>query len=373
MSTRTLISGIAVAALALTACTGTNNAESPSSEAEGTASSAAAEGSSEATTSEKASDGDGGKLTVITHSSFVLPEELLAQFEEAEGVELDLQQLDDAGAMVNQLILTKDSPMGDAVFGIDNTFASRAEAEGIIEPYTSEALEDGAPEPEAGMTPVDFGEVCVNADLEWFASDESKGALLPETLEDLTKPEYKGLFVTPSPATSSPGLAFLFASVGEFGEDGWVDYWQKLKDNEALVVSGWTEAYNTEFSGGEGDGDYPLVLSYSSSPAFTIGDDGKSTTQALAQTCFRQVEYAGVLAGAENPDGAKKFVDFLLSEEVQAVIPDNMYMYPANPSAPLPESWETATPDDIEPIEVDSATIDANREAWIQEWAEKIG
>lgn len=307
-------------------------------------------------------------LTVLSHESFVIPEELQERFAEESGLDVTYTTLQDTGSMVNQLVLTKDSPLGDVVFGIDNTFASRAQQEGITTDYVSPALEDDGLALE-GLTPVDYGDVCVNADLEWFSAE---GLEVPETLEDLTSPEYEGLFVTPSPASSSPGLAFLFATIGAEG-DGWLDYWQALLDNGALVTSGWTEAYNVEFSGGEGAGDHPLVLSYSTSPAFTIGEDGESTTTSLLGTCFRQVEYAGVIEGAANEEGAQEFVDFLLSEDVQASIPDNMFMYPAQPGTALPEEWERFAPLSSEPIELSPEEIDEGREDWIREWSEATG
>lgn len=295
------------------------------------------------------------ELTVVSHESFVMPDDLKERFAEESGLDVTYTTLADTGSMVNQLILTKDSPLGDVVFGIDNTFASRATDEGIVA--------------EQGLTEIDFGDVCVNADLAWF---DEQGLPLPETLDDLADPRYRDLFVTPSPASSSPGLAFLFATVGAKG-DGWLDYWRALEDNGALVVSGWTEAYNVEFTAGEGQGDRPLVLSYSTSPAWTIGDDGESTTTALLDTCFRQTEYAGVLEGAANPEGAQQFIDFLLTPEFQASIPENMYMYPADTSVELPDEWVRFAPLSDAPIELSSEEIDANRERWIQEWTEAIG
>ena len=310
------------------------------------------------------------KLTVVSHASFNLPDELKAKFEKESGLKVTYSPMDDAGAMVNQLLLTKDSPLGDVVFGIDNTFASRAENEGVIDPYISDKLDErGKSMATEQMSPIDFGDVCVNADRVWF---ENKGLDIPKTLDDLTKPEYKDLFVVPSPASSSPGLAFMFATIGAKG-DGWLDYWKKLDANGTSVVAGWTEAYNVEFSQGEGKGKRPLVLSYASSPAWTIGDDGKSTTVNLPDTCFRQVEYAAVLKGAENPEGAKKFVDFLLSPEVQASIPDNMYMYPALEDTKLPEDWAKFAPLADKPIELSADKITQGREKWLNEWTEAIG
>lgn len=310
------------------------------------------------------------KLTVVSHASFNLPDELKAKFEKESGLEVTYSPMDDAGAMVNQLLLTKDSPLGDVVFGIDNTFASRAESEGVIDPYISGKLDEQAKTMATEqMSPIDFGDVCINADRQWF---EEKKLEIPKSLDDLTKPEYKDLLVVSSPASSSPGLAFMFATIGAKG-DGWLDYWKQLDSNGMSVVAGWTEAYNVEFSQGEGKGDRPLVLSYASSPAWTIGDDGESTTVNLPETCFRQVEYAAVLKGAENPEGAKQFVDFLLSPEVQASIPDNMYMYPALGDTELPEDWAKFAPLADKPIELSAEKIDEGREDWLNEWTEAIG
>lgn len=308
-------------------------------------------------------------LTVVTHDSFVLPQELLDQFAEETGYTVTYVAPGDAGTLVNQLILTKESPLGDVVFGIDNAMASRASREGVLADYTSPAAAGTDAKLAADqLTPVDYGDVCINADSAWF---DKHDLTVPATLDDLARPEYKDLLVVSSPATSSPGLSFLLATVGAKG-DGWLDYWQSLKDNGLKVVAGWTDAYYTDFSGADGKGDRPLVLSYSTSPAFTLDGD-TSTTEALLDTCFRQVEYVGVIAGAQNPVGAGKFIDFLLSDEVQSVIPENMYMYPAVTDTKLPADWQKFAPLSDSPIEVAPADIDANREAWISQWSEAIG
>ncbi len=335
-----------------------------------TALAVAACGSGADSTTESSPPTASKKLTVVSHGSFNLPDELKAKFEKESGLEVTYSPMDDAGAMVNQLLLTKDSPLGDVAFGIDNTFASRAESEGVIDPYLSDKLDEQAKAMATQqMSPIDFGDVCINADRKWF---EEKKLEIPKTLDDLTKPEYKDLLVVSSPASSSPGLAFMFATIGAKG-DGWLDYWKQLDANGMSVVAGWTEAYNVEFSQGEGKGQRPLVLSYASSPAWTIGDDGKSTTVNLPETCFRQVEYAAVLKGAANPEGAKKFVDFLLSPEVQASIPDNMYMYPALADTKLPEDWAKFAPLAVKPIELSPEKINEGREHWLNEWTEALG
>ncbi|MFC4615792.1 thiamine ABC transporter substrate binding subunit [Cellulomonas algicola] len=322
-----------------------------------------------------ASGGGGGTVTLVTHDSFGLSDGLLESFEEESGLTVEVVQPGDAGALVNQLVLTKDAPLGDLVFGVDNTFASRAIDEGVVEPYTSSApaAEDAAQYAVDGsdaLTAVDFGDVCLNVDHAWFTEH---GVAEPASLDDLTKPEYRDLLVVPSAVTSSPGLAFLLATVGAKGEDGWQDYWTALVANGLKVSEGWSDAYYTDFSGGGGDGPRPVVLSYASSPPFTVPDEAdEPTTGALLGTCFRQVEYAGVLANAENPEGAQQLLDFLLSDEVQADIPGSMYMYPVSTAVDLPEEWARWAPLADAPFEVAPADVDAHREEWLAAWSEIV-
>ena len=306
-------------------------------------------------------------LTVVTHDSFALDKATIAKFASETGYEVTYVAPGDVGTVVNQLILTKDAPMGDVVYGIDNTFAGRAIGAGILSPYASPDLPKGAEAYAAdgsnSLTPIDYGDVCLNADTTWF---KNKGIAVPQTLDDLLKPEYKGLLVVENPATSSPGMAFLAATVGAKGEDGYLDYWKALKANGVKVVKGWTDAYTVAFSGSSGKGAYPLVVSYSSSPAY------EHATQALTRTCFRQVEYAGVLAGAQNEVGARAFVDFMLSEQVQAQIPEQMYMDPVDPDVKLPADWARYAPVVTDPILVPAAEIGAKRDEWIKAWTATV-
>ncbi|WP_298129048.1 thiamine ABC transporter substrate-binding protein [Micropruina sp.] len=314
------------------------------------------------------------KLTVVTHDSFALSDELKKEFADSTGYAVTYVQPGDGGALVNQLILSKDSPLGDVVYGIDNTFAGRALAEGVVTPYTPASVPESvaklAADDSGRLTAIDLGDVCVNADKKWFAD---KKLALPATLNDLTKPEYKDLLVVENPASSSPGLAWLTATVGAQGDPGYLEYWKALKNNGVKVVKGWTEAYSTEFSGSSGKGSRPLVVSYSTSPAFEVPKGGKeSNTTALLQTCFRQVEYAGVIAGAQNEVGARKFIDFLLTKKVQADIPGEMYMYPADSSVELPKDWQRFAPLAEQPFSVPAETISAKRDSWIREWTATV-
>ena len=313
-------------------------------------------------------------LTVLTHDSFALSDEIKEQFENDTGMKVTYVAPGDAGTLVNQLILTKDAPLGDVVFGIDNTFAGRVAGAGVLLPYPDAALPAGADAFRGGvsdvLTPIDYGDVCVNADTGWF---KKKGLAIPQTLDDLADPAYKDLLVVENPASSSPGLSFLAATVGAKGEDGYLAYWEKLKANGVKVAKGWTEAYTGDFSGSSGKGPRPLVVSYATSPAFEV-DEGADTsrTQALLETCFRQVEYAGVVKGGLNEVGAQKFIDYLLTKGVQSDIPGQMYMYPVDSSVELPAEWVTFAPLAKEPIEVDPATLGAQRETWIKAWTAAV-
>jgi thiamine transport system substrate-binding protein len=325
------------------------------------------------------SDDDGGsgnaatKVVLVTHESFVMSDELVAQFEDESGYELEIKASGDAGALTNKLVLTKDDPTGDAVFGIDNTFGSRAVDEGVLAAYEAELPEGGEEyllegDDEQRLTPVDTGNVCVNIDDTWFAAE---GIEPPATLEDLTEPAYRDLFVTPGATTSSPGLAFLLATVAEYGDD-WPDYWTRLLGNGAKLTEGWTDAYQVDFTQGGGGGDRPIVVSYDSSPAFTVDGEGGTTTSALLDTCFRQVEYAGVLAGADNAEGAQALVDFMVGPEFQAALPEAMYVFPVDAAAPLPPDWAEFAVRPEEPYAVDPAEVAENRDAWLTEWSDLV-
>ncbi|WP_395693586.1 thiamine ABC transporter substrate binding subunit [Nocardioides sp.] len=311
------------------------------------------------------------RVVLVTHDSFALPKQLVARFEEQSGYRLVVRGSGDAGTLTNKLVLTQDDPLGDVAFGVDNTFASRALDAGVFAPYDA-ALPDGADryrlpgDDEHALTPVDNGNVCVNVDDTWFA-DHHLAA--PTDLDDLADPAYKDLFVTPGAATSSPGMAFLLATIAAYGEDGWQDYWSRLMANGTELVDGWSQAYEVDFTQGGGKGDRPIVLSYDSSPAFTVSG-GRSSTSALLDTCFRQVEYAGVLAGAENPTGAEALVDFLLTPEVQAALPDSMYVFPVDASVPLPRQWSRFARQPTDPLTVAPADISAHRDEWLREWSD---
>ncbi|MDO5724102.1 MAG: thiamine ABC transporter substrate-binding protein [Flaviflexus sp.] len=350
---------MAAIALTLTACSSGSEGEDAPSGAESTQ----AGGSDE--TGEA-----GGTVTIITHDSFNLDEDLIAEFEQSSGYTVETIAPGDGGVVTNQLILNKDNPQADAVYGIDNYLAKATLDGGVIDSFTPDNLPAGAEELDGKLIPIDKGDVCINVDHEWFAE---KNMAEPETFEDLAKPEYAELLVVTNASTSSPGLAFLAATVAKFGEDHWQDFWTDLMDGGTRVAEGWSDAYYTDFSGSEGAGPYPLVLSYSSSPSAEVGDDGTARTGSLADTCTRQIEYAGVIAGAKNPAGAQAFIEFLLSDDVQASLPESMYMYPINDAIELPEAWAKHASLSDDPLMLDYEVLGDKRTEWLEEWSELTG
>jgi thiamine transport system substrate-binding protein len=289
-------------------------------------------------------------VTLVAHDSFAISDESIAEFEEQSGYRLEILRAGDAGSLTNRLVLTKESPIGDVVFGIDNTFRGVADENQIIDGPLSE---------------VNYSDVCFNYDRVWF---EQNKIAPPTSWKDLTDPTYRGLTVVSNPLTSSPGLAFLATTVVGFGEANFESYWQDLKANQVKVASGWEEAYFTEFSGSAGMGSYPIVLSYSSSPAAEIRENGESQTVAILDECFRQIEYIGVLDGALNKEGAKKLVEFLLSESFQSTMPGLMYVYPVNPDAEIPSEWSKFGPMARSTIG-EELDIALNRSLWQDKWS----
>jgi thiamine transport system substrate-binding protein len=312
-------------------------------------------------------------VVLVTHDSFALPKGLIRKFEKDTGYHLVVRQNGDAGELTNKLVLTKNSPLGDVAFGVDNTFASRALDNDVFEAYDG-ALPAGADayrlEGSDQVVPIDTGDVCVNVDLAWYAAHHQAP---PETLDDLADPAYRDQFVAEGATTSSPGFAFLLATIAAKG-DGWHDYWTQLMANGTKLTSGWEDAYFVDFTAGGGKAaTRPIVVSYDSSPAFTIDKaTGKSTTKALLDTCFRQTEYAGILAGGDNPEGAKAVIDFLLSPQVQAALPENMYVFPVADGTALPAEWAKWAVQPTSTLDVSAADIDANRDEWLNDWTDII-
>ena len=318
-----------------------------------------------------ASDGP-RTVRVVTHDSFALGDAVVSAFEASSGIDVEFIPGGDAGEMVNRAVLSSGNPEADVLFGIDTTLLSRAIDAEVFEPYVSDpdALRPELRDAGLGVvTAVDDGDVCINVDDGWFTA---QGIAPPATLEDLTDPRYRGLLVVQNPATSSPGLAFLLSTIARYG-DAWPDYWARLRANDVLVVNGWSEAYLSEFTAGGGSGDRPLVVSYSTSPPAEIvyAEEPKPqrpSTSVMADGCYRQVEFAGVLRGAQDPEAARTVVDWLLSPEVQADIPLSMFVFPARDDVALPDVFERFVIRPSDPAELSADEIAERRDGWIDEW-----
>ena len=318
-------------------------------------------------------------LKVMTHDSFALSEATLEAFQQAQNVEVQFIKSGDTGTSLNKAILSKGNPLADVFYGVDNTFLSRALDEGIFEPYDSPMLENidavNKLDPQNRALPVDAGDVCLNYDVTYF---ETNDLAPPQSLDDLLKPEYQGLLVVQNPATSSPGLSFLLATIGNYGADGYLNYWQELVANDVLVVNDWETAYYTEFSGSSGKGPRPIVVSYNSSPAFEViyAETPVETPPTAAVvtdgSCFRQIEFVGILKNAQNRDLAEKWIDFMLSTTFQEDMPLQMFVFPVNNQAKLDQTFEQylAIPDKT--AFVSPEDIATHREVWLKEWTETV-
>jgi len=347
-----LLAGVLAAALGLAAC------------------------SSDGSDGESSGGSDREKVVLVTYESFALPEEAAAAFTAATGAEIEVVAASDSGTMLTKALLSAGAPEGDVIFGIDNTLATRALSEDLLEPFAPEGLES-VPEAyllegDAGdrLVPIDAGDVCINYDQSWFAE---QGLAVPTTLEQLADPAYKDLTVLESPVTSSPGLAFLIGTVARYGEDGWQDYWQRLEDNGVSVRPSWDDAYYNDYT--VSGGDRPIVLSYASSPpvelVFAEGAFEEPPSAVLLDSCTSQVEYAGVLAGAEHPELARQLVEFMLSPEWQAALPMSNFVFPVI-DVELPEEFTAWAPRATDPLSLPAATIDEHRDEWIEAWREQM-
>lgn len=316
-------------------------------------------------------------LTVMTHDSFAASEDVITQFEVANSVKVNFLLSGDAGSLVNRAILSKGNPIADVLYGVDNTFLTRALEENIFEPYQSPMLENVPDrfelDPEYSVSPVNYGDVCINYDKSYF---EENGLELPALLEDLTDPKYAGLLVVENPATSSPGLAFLLATIAEYGEEGYLDYWQRLKDNAVVIVNDWETAYYSNFSGSSGQGQQPMVVSYGTSPAAEVVfaetelDEAPTASLVGDNMCYRQIEFVGILKGTQNRALAERFVDFMLGVSFQEDIPLNMFVFPVNEQAQLPEEFSLYIQSPENPAELPMEQISSSREQWITAWRE---
>lgn len=313
-------------------------------------------------------------VKLVTYEAFALSDEAKAAFEKESGLKLEITAAGDGAELTNKLVLTKDAPLGDVAFGMDNNTAPAAAQAGVFaDSGVSPEFDATYPEVGEGLLPVDHSQVCLNYDIAWY---QGKGLQPPASFDDLLKPEYKDQTVVLDPRNSTPGLAFMLATVKQFGNDGWGEYWQKLTANGAKVASGWSEAFAGDFTAGEnesGAAAYPIMVSYASSPAWAVNDDlTASTIGNVPATCYEQVEYVGQLKGAANPEGAKKLIEFLTSAAGQSDLVANNYVYPTVKGVELPEALvKFGAPVEGAAV-LDAAEVAQNREDWLRTWADAV-
>jgi len=324
--------------------------------------------------SEKVTDDiNESSVTLITHDSFSISDGMFDIFTSETGITVEQLSLGDTGQLISTSILTKDDPIGDVIFGIDNTFLSRALNANIFTPYTSpiesQILEEFDYQKSDYLTPIDYGHVCLN----YWKDSFSDAFPPPKSIDDLLDPSYANLLVVQNPETSSPGLAFLLATISHFGND-WVSFWATLNQNGVSVTSDWETSYYGDFIAGGGE--KSIVVSYASSPiAELIYSDPPveiPPTGIIEDSCFKQVEYAGIVKNTQNKPEAEALIDFLLSQRFQEDIPLNMFMMPVLAEAFFPASFSAypTIPSDLN--QIPPKEIEANRNDWTQIWTETV-
>lgn len=288
-------------------------------------------------------------VRLATHDSFAISDDLISQFESETGYQLEIIRLGDTGTLTNQLALTKDAPIADAVYGIDNTFISAAREKNFTQ---------------GNFIEINYSDVCFNYDIGWF---REKGITPPASWRELTDPEYDSLTVVTNPRLSSPGLAFLATTFAGFETNAEVfEYWRNLRDNGVKIAGSWEDAYFSDFT--RYGGSRPIVLSYASSPAAEV-KDGTAGTAALLDECFRQYEYAAVIAGTKNRTGAEALIRFMTEESFQSSVPEAMYVYPAKEGSAVPENWaKFALP--ARSNLGDPMMLEKFRPQWLKDWSD---
>ena len=320
-------------------------------------------------------------LKVMTHDSFAVSQSVLDEFEAATNVKVEILPSGDAVAMTNAAILTAGNPVADVIFGFDENLIGSVLKNNLLTPYTPQRL-DGVEsffriDDSGSATPIDHGDVCVNFDRAAF---EKSGAAIPTDFDGLAGPAVKNGLVVEDPSTSTPGLAFMLATIARFGggddtsaNAAWLNYWRSLKANGVSVVDGWETAYYGSFSGGSGKGNRPLVVSYASSPPAEVEDTSLSVDQTptgvIAATCYSQTEFAGILRGSTNEKAAAAFIEFMLGTSFQADVPGQMYVYPVVKGTPLPETFAKYTTPVASPLTMPYSYVSANRDRWISQWS----
>ena len=307
--------------------------------------------------SKSSTDATPNEVILLAYDAFTPKDGIFDAFTAATGAKVKVVTSGDTGTLISKAILTVGNPEGDVLWGLDNTLLSRAQKAELLTSYE----------------PVDTGDICVNYDKQWFAS---RNIAPPTSLEDLALPTYKNLLTVQDPVASSPGLGFLLGTIAHFGVDKWQDYWKSLKANGVHIAPDWTTAYTIDFSGSSGKGKFPLVVSYGSSPPAEVLYAEKPIdtppTAVIESTCFRQTEYVGALRGTRNPNNAKLLISYLLDEPFQESMPLSLFVFPVNKKATLPDLFTQFAVTPKNPLTLEPADIEKNRDTWLNSWRDII-
>ena len=320
------------------------------------------------TASGKVENSESSNLVIYAYDSFVSEwgpgPVVIPLFEEEYGVKVNLISAGDSGQVLQKAILEKDNPKADILIGIDNNLLAKALEESIFSPYKPENISKVQKkllfDPEYNVIPFDYGFFSI-------IYDSQKIKDPPASLEDLLQPKYKKSLIMMDPRTSSPGLGFLLWTIAEYG-DNFTDYWTKLKESILTVTDGWDTGYGL-FTSGEA----PMVLSYTTSPAYHVEYENTTRYRAAVfpEGHYMQIEGLGIVKNAPNRKMAEKFVEFALSKEFQNAIPLTNWMYPASDEVNLPDSFDYA-PVPEKKLLLPSNEIRENVDKWLTQWTDSV-
>ena len=332
------------------------------------------------------------ELVIITYDVLALTDDMIQQFENESGLSVTLVKLDDAGSILDYLIQNEGTENIDLAIGLDNTYLQTAINRGVLTEHQANILSasssQNTPISEAALlpysgslaVPFDMGYVCLNYDTSIV---DGENMTVPTNLWNLTEEEWRGKVAIPSPISSSPGRAFMLATLDYFSysedsSDSFKQWWSAMEENDVIVTSGWTEAYETHYTGGYGEwtegyiGDAHITVSYCHSPGVESWYNEnwtKSASLDLPQSSFFQVEYATAVTGG-NVEAASEFIDYLLSEQVNSQMPEQNLMYSVLEGEDLPTAngyrYHSTVPS--EPAEISMQEIAENMESWLQQW-----
>lgn len=303
------------------------------------------------------------ELVVYTYSSFAtgIAQKVIPIFEKQNNVTVKLQSFGDAGNVLARLILEKDQPKADVVVGLDQPLLRRAVSEGLLIQFVPQSIskvkEKELLDKQGYGTPFDYGAIALV-----YNAQKIKNP--PTSFKELLDERFRKELVIQDPRTSSTGLSFMLWTIAVFGENGFLEYWKNLKNNILTITPGWDEAFSM-LETGEAD----IMVSYATDGAYSYHEYGslKYLPIVMEEGAFVQIEYAAIVKGSKNIELAKKFIEFVLSEEFQSQIPLNQWMYPVI-EINLPEAYKYAPKID-KVLSFDYSIFDQKGKEWLEQWA----